>query len=99
MLIDYSQGRSLVEAAEMTFDGEHPCSMCLALEETRKEEGKDPVPRPERSIERHELFPQQEVIPKKRRSIVTANSPPSPTRLLGNCRFVPELATPPPRLS
>jgi hypothetical protein len=39
------------------------------------------------------------VIPKKRRSIVTANSPPSPTRLLGNCRFVPELATPPPRLS
>lgn len=97
MLIDYSEGRTLIEAAEMTFDGEHPCAMCLSLEETRKEEQKDPAPGPERSLERQELFPQKEIQPKLGRALATANSPPSPARLLGFCRFVPECPTPPPR--
>ena len=97
MLIDYSEGRSLAEAAEMTFDGQHPCEMCLSLAETRKEEQKDPAPRPERSSERNELFPQQDLQPKNGRAIVTANSPPSLAHLLGYCRFVSERPTPPPR--
>ena len=97
MIVDYSEGRTLAEAAEMTFDGQHPCSMCLSLEESRKEEKEDPAPLPERSTERHELYPQQNIRPKNRRAIVTANSPPSPARLLGACRFVPDLPTRPPR--
>ena len=98
MLYDYSEGRSLVEAAEMTFDGEHPCSMCLALKETRQDKKSVPTPHPDRSAERQHLFPQQNILPKNRRILITANLPPSPARLLGNCRFVPELPTPPPRL-
>ena len=78
----------------MTFDGQHPCSMCIALEETRKKEKDDPTPRPERSTERHELFPQQDIRPKNRRVIVTANSPPSLGHLLGHCRFVSKRPTP-----
>lgn len=97
MLVDYSEGRSFAEAAEMTFDGDHPCSMCLALEESREKEESDPAPRPKRSAERNDLFPQQDIRPKNRRAIVTANSPPSPARLLGHCQFVPERPTPPPR--
>lgn len=31
MLISYSRDASLGEAAEMTFDGEHPCPMCTAI--------------------------------------------------------------------
>ena len=98
MFFDYSEGRSLAEAAEMTFDGQHPCSMCLALEESREKEKEDPAPRPERANERHELFPQQNIRTKKGRALMTANSPPSPARLLGFCRFVCERPTPPPRL-
>lgn len=99
MLVDYSQERSLAEAAEMTFDGDHPCSMCLALEETREKERSDPHPRPERTGERNELFPQQDLTAKNGRVIQTANSPPSPARLLGHCRFIAERPTPPPRVS
>lgn len=97
MLVDYSEGRSLVEAAEMTFDGEHPCALCIAITESREKEREDPALPPERRADRHELFPQEEVRPKHRRTILSASSPPSPTELLRACRFVPELPTPPPR--
>lgn len=32
MLVEYSHNRSLSEAVEMTFDGEHPCPMCQSIE-------------------------------------------------------------------
>lgn len=97
MLFDYSEGRSFAEAAEMTFDGDHPCSLCVAIEETRQEEKESPTPRSQKQLDRLELFPQQDIQPKNRRITLTANSPPSPARLLGNCRFITELPTPPPR--
>jgi hypothetical protein len=31
MLVEYSHDRSLSEAVEMTFDGEHPCPMCQSI--------------------------------------------------------------------
>lgn len=97
MLLDYSEGRSLIEAAEMTFDGEHPCSLCVAIEETRREEKETPAPRSPKQLDRLELFPQQDILPRKGRAILIAKGPPSPARLLGHCEFVCELATPPPR--
>ena len=38
MLITYSQDRSLADAAEMTFDGEHPCPMCVAIKKQQAAE-------------------------------------------------------------
>lgn len=38
MLVDYSRSVGLVEGVKQTFDGEHPCKMCLSIEETKKEE-------------------------------------------------------------
>lgn len=38
MIIVYSQENSLRAAISMTFDGEHPCSMCNAIEQGRSEE-------------------------------------------------------------
>lgn len=36
MLATYSQGRTLAEAAEMTFGGEHPCPMCKAIKKQQE---------------------------------------------------------------
>ncbi|HMP76768.1 MAG TPA: hypothetical protein PKE12_10795 [Kiritimatiellia bacterium] len=41
MLVSYSQDRSFAEAAEMTFDGEHPCPMCTAIKKQQVEEKAD----------------------------------------------------------
>lgn len=35
MLARYSQDRALAEAVEMTFDGDHPCPLCCAIEKAR----------------------------------------------------------------
>lgn len=35
MLIDHLGVRSLDEAVSMTFDGAHPCELCLAIDEAR----------------------------------------------------------------
>lgn len=41
MIITYSQTTSLTEAISMTFDGEHPCRMCLVVKEGKKAEKKE----------------------------------------------------------
>jgi len=38
MLISYSQEGSFGEAVQKTFDGEHPCPLCKAIEKGRAEE-------------------------------------------------------------
>jgi len=38
MLVDYSTQDGLVEGAKKTFDGEHPCCMCKAIQEGKKKE-------------------------------------------------------------
>jgi len=43
MLVSYSQQASLAEAAKKTFDGEHPCSLCKVVRETKKQEQKKPL--------------------------------------------------------
>jgi hypothetical protein len=42
MLVSYSQQASLSEAAKKTFDGEHPCSLCKVVSESKKQEQKKP---------------------------------------------------------
>ncbi len=37
MLASYSQDRSMAEAVEMTFDGEHPCPMCKAIKKQQEQ--------------------------------------------------------------
>lgn len=40
MIISYSQTATLSEAVSKTFDGKHPCRMCLAVKEGKKAEDK-----------------------------------------------------------
>ncbi len=35
MIVNYSEDRDLADAIEMTFDGDHPCPMCKAIEAER----------------------------------------------------------------
>ena len=43
MLRDYSRGATVAEAIEKTFDGEHPCSMCVKVKNGREREEKSPA--------------------------------------------------------
>lgn len=38
MIMTYSQANPLREAVRMTFDGQHPCTMCKAINQGRAEE-------------------------------------------------------------
>ena len=40
MIISYSRDGSLTEAVSKTFDGQHPCCLCKAVESGRQEERK-----------------------------------------------------------
>jgi len=41
MIVDYSAQDGLIEGAKKTFDGEHPCGMCKAIAEGRKQESRN----------------------------------------------------------
>ena len=41
MIVDYSAQDGLVAGAAKTFDGAHPCCMCKAIAEGKKQESKD----------------------------------------------------------
>ena len=43
MLINYSKDGSLVEAVTKTFDGDHPCALCQAVEDGRGKETPEPA--------------------------------------------------------
>lgn len=51
MIIDYSQDATLSEAISMTFDGEHPCRMCLVVKEGKKAERKQLQLKPELKLD------------------------------------------------
>lgn len=38
MIVSYSQGNSIREALNMTFDGEHPCPLCKVIKQGRAAE-------------------------------------------------------------
>lgn len=40
MIVTYSRDASVAEAVSKTFDGEHPCKLCLAIKEGRAQEKK-----------------------------------------------------------
>ncbi len=40
MIVKYSRDASFTEAVSKTFDGEHPCKLCLAIEKGRADEKK-----------------------------------------------------------
>lgn len=44
MLVDYSQQDGLLAGARKTFDGEHPCELCLAIQQEREEPRETPLP-------------------------------------------------------
>ncbi len=41
MIVDYSRQASLAKAVASTFDGDHPCALCLKIREGRQEERKE----------------------------------------------------------
>ena len=49
MLVRYTQERGLVRGVAETFDGDHPCAMCLKAEKLREEERGDQEPLERRS--------------------------------------------------
>jgi hypothetical protein len=40
MLLSYSRDNALTEAVTMTFNGDHPCTMCTAIEKSQNETAK-----------------------------------------------------------
>jgi hypothetical protein len=46
MLVARSQTEGVAEAVKTTFDGEHPCAMCSAIESGQKEEKRNDMDAP-----------------------------------------------------
>lgn len=44
MLVSYAQDGTVAEAIEKTFDGQHPCPLCLAIEKAAEERDSRPAP-------------------------------------------------------
>jgi hypothetical protein len=98
MLVEFSKTDSLWQAIEKTFDGEHPCKLCLSVNEGRQKEQREqreaPLIKSEKS---RELFFDV------RRMVVPA----APVSARQAVEFVPRLCsdfvdsppTPPPRPS
>lgn len=43
MLTEFSQEKTLVEAVVSTFDGDHPCQLCIQIQTSKESEQKSPV--------------------------------------------------------
>jgi hypothetical protein len=64
MLVTRTQEVSVKEAVRTTFDGEHPCSLCHAVEEGRRQEKeKEPAPIVEQIAKLSFLRPQPITLP------------------------------------
>lgn len=46
MLVDYSRAASLIVAVEKTFDGEHPCALCLTVKDGEKQQQEQQAAQP-----------------------------------------------------
>ena len=46
MLVEYSHGASLTEAVVKTFDGQHPCNLCLTIEGAEKQQQQEQAAQP-----------------------------------------------------
>lgn len=93
MLISNLAENSVVEAVEKTFDGEHPCPLCLAVKEGQQKEKDDSKPAAAKSVKKFEA-----VLSSENRLV-----PPSGLEMsfavysAKNALHVEETAKPPPR--
>jgi hypothetical protein len=44
MIRDYSQDKGIALAVKETFDGEHPCAMCLKISADKQKESREALP-------------------------------------------------------
>ena len=54
MLLSYAGEGTMIEAVTKTFDGEHPCPLCLAVKEGQKDEKNDPATGPAKTLKKFE---------------------------------------------
>ncbi|MBL9131666.1 MAG: hypothetical protein JNG86_10730 [Verrucomicrobiaceae bacterium] len=54
MLLSFASQGSVIEAVEKTFDGEHPCPLCLAVQEGQKQDKDDSAPNVAKSMKKWE---------------------------------------------
>lgn len=93
MLISNLAENSVVEAVEKTFDGEHPCPLCLAVKEGQQKEKDDSKPVAAKSVKKFEavLSSESRLVPPSGLEMSFA------VYLTPNTRHVEETAKPPPR--
>ncbi len=65
MLVSNLTGGSVMEAVEKTFDGDHPCPLCLAVKEGQKREKDDSKPALAKSVKKLDvvLWAENQLIP------------------------------------
>lgn len=56
MLVHYASETTLLGAVKMTFDGEHPCPLCKAVQKDREAEGKQPQQSPQAASKLHAVL-------------------------------------------
>ena len=54
MLVSYAGKGTMIEAVTKTFDGAHPCPLCLAVKEGQKDEKSDPATGPAKALKKFE---------------------------------------------
>ena len=93
MLLSFASEGSLTEAVEKTFDGEHPCPLCLAVKEGQQKEKDDSKPVATKSVKKFEavLSSENRLVPPSGLEMSFA------VFLTPNTRHVEETAKPPPR--
>jgi hypothetical protein len=93
MLISNLAENSVVEAVEKTFDGEHPCPLCLAVKEGQKKEKDDSKPVAAKSVKKFEAV----LLSEKRLLSPSGLEMSFVVFLTKNALHVEETAKPPPR--
>lgn len=102
MLDKYSQDFDAFTAVEMTFNGEHPCPLCLTISEARQSSEKSPsAPLPEQNQLRLDPFLRSRPLEPEASSLRS----PTPSSAFGliallECQTIPlDIPSPPPDAS
>ena len=51
MIVEYSHGAAVSDAVQKTFDGQHPCQICKAIEKSRQSDKKNETVQSVKKIE------------------------------------------------
>ena len=96
MLVDYSRTRTLSAAVKNTFDGDHPCPLCLKIRAAKQQEKRDPQPLPwSKPAKGPELLCQ--AAPADLPPVPAQRQPHRPTLALAPPTFTDPPPTPPPQ--